>query len=80
MNKFVFQAAAVATWLAIFSVGTADAYIGPGVGAGVIGTVLGVVGGIFLALFSIVYYPIKRALKKNKAAAAKAETSVKDAA
>jgi hypothetical protein len=43
---------------------SAQAYIGPGVGAGVVATVLGVVSSIFLLLIGIIYYPIKRAVKK----------------
>ena len=42
------------------------AYIGPGMSGGVIATILGIIGSIFLAIFSIVYYPIKRYLKKKK--------------
>ena len=43
------------------------AYIGPGMGAGVIATALGFVGAILLGLFAILYYPIKRMIKrKNK--------------
>ena len=42
------------------------AYIGPGVGAGAIGAVLGVIGSIFLAIFAVVWYPIKRLLKGRK--------------
>ena len=42
------------------------AYIGPGMGGGVIAAVLGVVGAILLALFGILYYPIKRMLKNRK--------------
>ena len=45
----------------------AYAYVGPGLGAGTIGAVLGIVGSIFLALFAVIYYPIKRILKKWKA-------------
>ena len=44
----------------------ASAYIGPGMGGGVIAAVLGVVGSILLALFGILYYPIKRMLKNRK--------------
>ena len=44
----------------------AFAYIGPGLGAGAIGAVLGVLGSIFLGLFAIVWYPIKRLMKKRK--------------
>lgn len=43
------------------------AYIGPGMGAGVIATALGFVGAILLGLFAVLYYPIKRMIKrKNK--------------
>jgi len=42
------------------------AYIGPGMGGGVIAAVLGVLGAILLALFGILYYPIKRMLKNRK--------------
>ena len=42
------------------------AYIGPGMGGGFIAAVLGVVGAILLALFGILYYPIKRMLKNRK--------------
>lgn len=45
---------------------SAQAYIGPGVGAGVLVTVLTAIGSFFLALFAIIYYPIKRFLKKRK--------------
>jgi hypothetical protein len=44
----------------------AQAYIGPGVGAGAIGAVIGVVGSIFLAIFAVLWYPIKRMLKGKK--------------
>ncbi len=42
------------------------AYIGPGIGGGVIAGVLGVIGAVLLALFGILYYPIKRMLKNRK--------------
>ena len=44
----------------------ASAYIGPGMGGGLIAAVLGVIGAILLALFGILYYPIKRMLKNRK--------------
>lgn len=47
-------------------VSSASAYIGPGMAAGTIGVVVGVVGSVFLALFAILYYPIKRMLKRKK--------------
>jgi hypothetical protein len=42
------------------------AYIGPGMGGGVIAAISGFFAAILLGLFGILYYPIKRALKKRK--------------
>ena len=42
------------------------AYIGPGISGGVIAVVVGFFAAILLALFGILYYPIKRALKNRK--------------
>jgi len=44
----------------------AFAYIGPGVAAGAIASVLGVLGSILLGIFAVIYYPIKRVLKRRK--------------
>ena len=44
-----------------------NAYVGPGLGAGAIGVALGIIGSVFIALFALIYYPIKRFLKKWKA-------------
>ena len=41
-------------------------YIGPGMSGGLIATILGIIGSIFLAIFGILYYPIKRFLKNRK--------------
>lgn len=56
--------------------GLAQAYIGPGVGAGAIGTVVAFVGAVFMAIFAIIWYPIKRLLKgkKKPATISKAKT------
>jgi hypothetical protein len=42
---------------------TANAYIGPGVGAGVVATVLGILAGIMMLIVGVVWYPIKRLYK-----------------
>ena len=42
------------------------AYLGPGMAGGVIATIFGLIAAFFLGLFGILYYPIKRALKKKK--------------
>jgi len=42
------------------------AYIGPGMGGGAIVAIIGFFAGIFLALWGILYYPIKRYFKNRK--------------
>ena len=42
------------------------AYIGPGMGGGVIAAIIGFFAAILLGLWGILYYPIKRALKKRR--------------
>lgn len=42
------------------------AYIGPGMGGGAIAAILGFFAAIFLGLWGILYYPIKRAIKRRK--------------
>ncbi len=42
------------------------AYIGPGMGGGAIAAIIGFFAAILLGLWGILYYPIKRALKKNR--------------
>ncbi len=58
----------IATLCVLAAPGTSFAYVGPGLGAGAIGAVVGVIGAVLLALFSIVYYPIKRVMRRRKTA------------
>lgn len=51
---------------ALLFTGVAEAYVGPGLGAGTIGVILGFLASIVLALFALLWYPIKRFLKKKK--------------
>ena len=44
---------------------SANAYVGPG-RAGALATVIGVITSLFLAIVAVVYYPIKRLIKKLK--------------
>ena len=46
----------------------AHAYIGPGAGAGAIAVVFGILGSIVMAFVAILWYPIKRMIRKIKAA------------
>lgn len=43
----------------------AHAYVGPGLGAGTLGVVIGLIASVFVALFALLWYPIKRLLKKK---------------
>jgi hypothetical protein len=63
--KFMRGASVALLTVIVFS-SNADAYIGPGLGAGALGVVLGVLASVILAVFAIVWYPLKRFLKKMK--------------
>ena len=54
------------TLLVLMAPGQADAYVGPGLGAGTIGVILGIIGSVFIALFAIIWYPLKRLFKNKK--------------
>lgn len=41
----------------------AAAYVGPGLGAGILGVIVGFTASVLLALFSIVWFPLKRLFK-----------------
>jgi len=45
----------------------AHAYVGPGAGLGVIGTLFGIGAAIVLAMFGLLWYPLKRAFGKKAA-------------
>ena len=42
------------------------AYLGPGMGGGMLAAAIGVVVAIFAAIFGILWFPIKRFLKKKR--------------
>lgn len=42
------------------------AYIGPGIATGTVGVILGILASVVLALFALLWYPIKRFLKRRK--------------
>ena len=52
----------------MLSAAAANAYVGPGLGLGAIGALFGAVMAFFLALVGVVWYPIKRLLRKLKPA------------
>ncbi len=63
MRKFLFLY--LLLFLA-FCPNIAQAYIGPGLGAGALSLILGIIFTVFLAVFGIVYYPIKKLVLKIK--------------
>jgi hypothetical protein len=44
----------------LLTLSPAHAYVGPGLGAGSIAVVLGILASILLAIFAVVWYPLKR--------------------
>ena len=42
------------------------AYLGPGIGRGAIAATLGIIIAIFAAMFGLIWFPIKRLIKKRK--------------
>lgn len=55
----------IMTWALMVPV-SAYAYIGPGVGAGTIAVVLGILASIVMAFFSIIWYPVKRVMRRRR--------------
>ena len=51
-------------FLAFFYCSNANAYIGPGMGLGAILSILGILGAIIISVLAIIYYPIKKLVKK----------------
>ena len=54
------------TTFAIMANEPALAYTGPGLGAATIAIVVGFFTSIFVALFAVIWYPVKRLLKNRK--------------
>jgi len=47
-------------------VSAAYAYVGPGIGSGVLVATLGIVIAIFAAIIGVIWFPLKRFLKRRK--------------
>ena len=56
----------LATVVFFFTTFSSQAYLGPGVGGGVIAATLGVIVAIVAALFGLIWFPLKKLLKKKK--------------
>lgn len=44
----------------------ASAYIGPGLGAGAVTVVLGIVSGLLMLIVGVVWYPVKKLIRRFK--------------
>ncbi len=66
LNIAVLRHTVVSGLFLALSAGPAFAYTGPGLGLGAIGSALGVVAALLLMLLSIVWYPMKRLLRRMR--------------
>lgn len=57
-------AASLAAVLVLIYSPMASAYVGPGLGAGAITVVLGIVSGLLMLLVGVVWYPVKRMIRR----------------
>tara|TARA_B100001248_G_C27397292_1_gene466526 strand:+ start:4420 stop:4641 length:222 start_codon:yes stop_codon:yes gene_type:complete len=57
---------------------TSYAYIGPGMSGGVIAAVLGFIAAVFLGMWAILYFPIKRAIRRRKNKNVKSQNKIDD--
>ena len=55
------------SWIGLMP-NSADAYIGPGAGLSAIGSLLALLGAVLLVIVGFVWYPVKRMMRKWKAA------------
>ncbi len=58
----------------------AHAYLGPGMAAGAVAIVLGIIASFFLALFAVLWYPIKRMFKRRKKSKADTDLAIAEIA
>lgn len=63
--------------LLALATGTAQAYVGPGAGISVLGSLLGILATIVVAIGAILFWPVRKLLKRRKTASpnASAETT-----
>jgi O-antigen/teichoic acid export membrane protein len=54
--------------ISVILVDSSYAYIGPGLGLGAVGALVGTIVAIFLAIIGVIWYPLKRLLRKVRSA------------
>lgn len=74
MTMFTVRAAAAPLGLMLLAP-LPMAYVGPGLGFGAIAAILGLVFSVFLAIFAVVWYPMKRLLGIGKRPKTKTRTT-----
>lgn len=55
------------TLLLLTQISTAMAYVGPGAGISVLGSLLSILATIFVAIGAIIFWPLRKFLKRRKA-------------
>jgi hypothetical protein len=65
-NRRLLYGVALLLLTGVFAPAPAYAYVGPGLGAGAVAVTLGVLGSIVTGILGVIYYPIKRMIKKLK--------------
>ncbi len=50
----------------LFITTSSNAYLGPGIGGGALAATLGIVIAIFAVLFGLIWFPVKKLIKKRK--------------
>jgi hypothetical protein len=58
--------------------GPLHAYVGPGAGISVLGSLLGILATILVAMGAIIFWPVRKLMKRRKAAAKAAEPAAVD--
>ena len=53
--------------LLLVQISTATAYVGPGAGISVLGSLLSILATIFVAIGAIIFWPLRKYLKRRKA-------------
>lgn len=57
-----------------------QAYVGPGAGISVLGSLLGILATIVVAIAAVIFWPVRKMMKRRKAKAAAAQETAGDPA
>lgn len=59
----------IALLLLSLAIGPLHAYVGPGAGISVLGSLLGILATILVAMAAIIFWPVRKLMKRRKVAA-----------